>query len=289
MSLRTCLLGMMCIGLLSTCGRNDWSQAPDLAAEQGLRQAQPMGAADASVAAGAGAGLAVLAASAPDRYLIKNATLILETADARAATEQLSAALQQVNGYVSNLHESVNALGNRTITMQVRIPADRFDQSMMQAEALGKVLNKQVTTEDVTEQYVDTQARVRNLKHTEDRLLEHLSRTGILEDVLRVEKELTRVREEIERLEGRLRFLTDRVSFSTIAITLQEAARTEPMMPAESFSTGKVTSEAVRALVGFARVIWVMLIWIGVWTPVWVPLAIIALVARRRYLRKETL
>jgi len=237
--------------------------------------------------AGGIGGLDVLAQSKPDRYLIKNATVIIETEDARAATEQLTAALAQVDGYVSDLHESVNAFGKRTVVMQIRIPSDRFDQSMLQVETLGKVLNKQVNTQDVTEQYVDTEARSRNLKRTEERLLEHLSRAGVLEEVLRVEQELTRIRQEIERLDGQLRFLADRVGYSTIAITLQETAKTEPIVPAKSFSTGKVFSEAVRSLVGFAQQIWTRVIWIIVWLPVWIVPALILRVAYRGWRKRQ--
>ncbi len=237
--------------------------------------------------ASGGTGLDLLTQSAPDRYLIKNATVIIETDDARAATDQLTAALAQVNGYVSGLNETVNAFGKRTVVMQIRIPSDQFDHSMLQVESLGKVLNKQVTTEDVTEQFVDTDARVRNLKRTEERLLEHLDRAGVLEDVLRVEQELTRTREQIERLEGQLRFLGNRVSYSTINITLQEAARTEPIVPAETYSTGKVFSEAVRSLVGFAQRIWTRVIWIVVWSPVWIVPALILLVMYRRWRKRQ--
>lgn len=258
--------------------------APPMVPAEASVAADEMTASDAAGKPGSGTpgGLAVLAASKPDRYLIKNATVMIETEDARAATNQLMAALEPVGGYVSNLNESVNSVGKRTVTVQVRIPSDSFDQSMMQVEALGKVLNKQVTTQDVTEQFVDTDARVRNLRKTEERLLEHLSRAGVLEEVLRMEEELSRVRENIERMEGQLRFLTDRVSFSTISITLQETAKAEPIVPAQSFSTAKVFSEAVRSLVGFGQVLWTRVIWVAVWLPVWiVPVLVLALLYRR--------
>jgi hypothetical protein len=295
MKMKLLLAGVVCVLLVGACGGREYAASTEMAADMAEVNYEPVQRgrqalaydeagkmagvpAEASSAQGGGGGIGgldMLAQSKPDRYLIKNATVIVETEDARAATEQLTAALAQVDGYVSDLHETVNAFGKRTVVMQIRIPSDRFDQSMLQVETLGKVLNKQVNTQDVTEQYVDTEARSRNLKRTEERLLEHLSRAGVLEEVLRVEKELTRIREEIERLEGQLRFLADRVGYSTISITLQEAARSEPITPAESFSTGKVFTEAIRSLVGFAQRIWTRIIWILVWAPVWlVPVAV---------------
>lgn len=227
-------------------------------------------------ASGAGSGrpdtvLDKIAANQPDRYLIKNATLTIETDDARNATDQLVAALQDMDGYVSNLQESVDGLGRRSVSMQVRVPAAQFDACMTRAESIGKVLNKQITTQDVTEEYVDTDARTRNLKKTEERLLDHLNRYGELNQVIQVEQELTRVRGEIERFEGRLKYLSHRAAYSTMTITLRERPKAEPIVPAESFSTAQVVSEAARSLVGFTQGLWARLIWAGVWSPFWLP------------------
>lgn len=222
-----------------------------------------------------------ITAGQADRYLIKNATLSIETGDARNATAQLLAALQALDGYLSKLQESVDGLGHRLVSMQVRVPAAQFDAWMTQVETVGRVLNKQITTEDVTEEFVDTDARTRNLKKAEERLLDHLSRYGELDQVLHVEQELTRVRGEIERLEGRLKYLGNRVEYSTLTITLQEKPKAEPIVPAEAFSTAQVASEAVRSLVGFSRSIWRILIWVGVWSPFWLlPAAVLAWACR---------
>lgn len=226
--------------------------------------------------------LGSLAAPQTDRYLIKTASLTLECEDTRAATTQLLNQIQTAGGYVSNLNESADAIGRRSVTVEVRVPSDRLDGAMSQFESLGKILNKHVTTQDVTEEYVDTDARSRNLKRTEERLLDHLNRAGVLEDVLRVEQELTRVREQIELLDGRLRFLGHRVAFSAISITLVETAKAQPVLPAKSFSTAKEFSVAVRALITFLQAIWTRIIWILVWFPIWLPPVLVpALVYRR--------
>ncbi len=241
-------------------------------------------AADSSAGApGAAGSLGDLATTQPDVYLIKNATVTVECEDAGKASETLRASLQANNAYVSNLNEHLDSLGRRTITLQVRVPADKFDQSMLNLESLGKVLNKQVTTEDVTEEYVDTESRTRNLKKTEERLIDHLNRAAELEDILRVENELTRVREQIERMDGRLRYLTNRVSFSTISITLQDKAKAETIIPPKSFSTAQEFTSAARSMLGFLQGIWSLVIWVLVWSPVYVPLGFIAYVALKRF------
>jgi len=212
--------------------------------------------------------VASFAASRPDLYLIKNASITIEAEDIQAATSKLLAALQPSGAYISNLNEHTDSWGRRMVTLQVRVPANVFDSSMTQLESLGKVLGKQVSTQDVTEEFVDTESRTRNLKKTEERLLDHLNRTAKVEDILRVEQELTRVREEIERMDGRLRYLQDRVSFSTISVNIQEAAKAEPILPAETFSTAQEFSEASRVLVAFLLSLWAMAIWVIVWLPI---------------------
>jgi hypothetical protein len=214
--------------------------------------------------------------AAPDRYLIRNATLLLEVKDARAAHGRLTTDVQGAKGYLSNLQETVDALGTRTISLQVRVPANLFDGSMKSLSDLGKVMDRKVSAEDVTEDYVDTASTLRNLKRTEERLLAHLSRTSKLSDTLLVEKELTRVREEIEKNEGHMRFLSHRVQYSTIDVTLKEEAKAQAALPPTSYSSAKEATDASRSLVEFLRNVWTNVIWVGIWAVVWGPLMFIA-------------
>lgn len=258
------------------------------AADRAMAPAAPMATSGTAVAAKAegqapaSPALGALAASQPDRQLIKNATVVIETVDSRAATDQLTSGLAAIGGYVGEMQEAVDGLGRRAVTIQIRVPSDKFDASMHTLESLGRTINKQVTTQDVTEEFVDTEARARNLKKMEERLLDHLNRFGELKDILGVEKELTRVREDVERLDGRLRYLSHRVAFSTISVTLTEKPKAETVIPEQSFSTAKVTTEAVRSLVGFGQTVWYCVIWVGVWSPVWLVIVLAIWLVRRR-------
>jgi hypothetical protein len=111
----------------------------------------------------------------------------------------------------------------RTATLELKFPAQRFDQAISGLNTLGKVEAVNSTAEDVGEEYVDITARVTNAHRLEERLIELLAtRTGKLQDVLSVERELARVREEIERYEGRLRYLKSRVATSSLSVTVHE-------------------------------------------------------------------
>ncbi|MEJ5252960.1 MAG: DUF4349 domain-containing protein [Chthonomonadetes bacterium] len=229
--------------------------------------------------------LASLTTGQPERYLIKTATVTLEVRETQKALQQLQAQIKENKGYIADLREWTDALGNQNATVIFRVPASRFEDVLNALKGLGKPMEVQVSSEDVTEEYVDIDARLRNLKRTEERLLGHLSRTGRLMDTLAVERELSRVRQEIEVLEGRLRFLKHRVAYCTITVTLRQSARTQPLVPPESFSTSEVASNAVRSLVAFAQGIWSVLIWLAVWAVVWLPLMAIGWFGYRRIRR----
>ena len=102
---------------------------------------------------------------------------------------------------------------------------------------LGEVRHNHVGSQDVTEEYFDLEARIRNKREEEKRLLKHLAdSTGKLEDILAVEKELSRVRGEAEQMEGRLRYLADRADLTTVTIEANEWKDYKPPVAA-TFST----------------------------------------------------
>ena len=225
----------------------------------------------------------------PDRYLIRNASLELEAQDAEAASQQLQETVRAAGGYVSGLDKRVDGLGRPSVNLTLRVPADKLDGSLDTIRTLGRIIHEQVTTEDVTEEYVDLDARLRNLKKAEERLLEHLSKAILIDSTLKVEQELTRVREQIERFEGRFRFLGHRVRYSTIQIVISQKPKAEQMAPVATFSSGRVFTQAVRSLAEFGQTLWTKTIWLLVWAPVWaIGVAVLTIVYRRIRRRVRT-
>ena len=159
-------------------------------------------------------------------------TMIIRTGQAFIEVEKVDPAvlkIQQlaarVGGYITNSSISGGRDQIRQATLEVKIPASKYDQAVGDLSTIGKVETVNSTAEDVGEEFVDVTARVNNARRLEERLITLLStRTGKLDEVLRVERELARVREEIERYEGRLRFLGTRVATSTLTITVHEPA-----------------------------------------------------------------
>lgn len=157
-------------------------------------------------------------------------SMLIRTGSASIEVEQLDPAIikvrqlaTQLGGYVANSSISGGRDQIRSATLELKIPAARYDQAVSGLGGVGKIEAVNTSVEDVGEEYVDVTARVNNAKRLEERLVSLLAtRTGKLEDVLAVERELARVREEIERYEGRLRFLRTRAAVSTLSVTVHE-------------------------------------------------------------------
>jgi len=111
----------------------------------------------------------------------------------------------------------------------IRIPSEKFEETLKQIEQLGKVIRKSISTEDVTDVYVDLEARLRNCEAREARLLALLNQCSTVKEVLMVEEELSRVRGEIESIKGQMRYLKNRVDYSTITVSI--TVRKKPPFP----------------------------------------------------------
>ncbi len=184
-------------------------------------------------------------------------SMIIRRGDVSIRVDTLEAAVAAVRrlagslgGYIGDVSMSAGEYEVRRATLVVRIPTARFDDAMAGMSPLGRVEHSSVSAEDVGEEFVDVQARITTGRRLESRLVELLAtRTGKLEEVLQVERELARVRGEIERYEGRARFLSARVATSTIAVTVSERAPVVGSNPGRSV-IGEAFVNAWRNFVG---------------------------------------
>jgi hypothetical protein len=167
----------------------------------------------------------VNAGSAAPTMVIRTGQAFIEVEKVDAAALKIRQLAAQVGGYITNSSISGGRDQIRQATFELKIPAPKYDPAVDLLPTIGKVETVTSTAQDVGEEFVDVTARVTNSRRLEERLITLLAnRTGKLDEVLRVERELARVREEIERYEGRLRYLSSRVALSTLTITVHEPA-----------------------------------------------------------------
>ena len=157
--------------------------------------------------------------------IIRTGHATVEVDSLEPAVANVQALALRVGGYVANISMHTGRAQLRQATLEVKVPAARFDEALEGLEPIGTMEALEVSAQDVGEEYADLSARVSNARRLEERLLTLLAtRTGRLEDVLAAERELARVREEIERYEGRLRYLQARATLSTLHVTVHEPA-----------------------------------------------------------------
>jgi anti-sigma factor RsiW len=154
--------------------------------------------------------------------------------EARAAIEKLAAAH---GGYVERLDAKAQTGNARDLTAALRIPTKQLEEFLVDVRKLGHVEEETRSNEEVSDQYVDLQARLKSARATEQRLIELLgTRTGKLQDVLEAERELARIRGEIESMQGQSTILVHRVNYATVQVDLNEEYR--QVLGSGTISTG---------------------------------------------------
>jgi len=182
--------------------------------------------------------------------IIRNGNASVEVDSLEPALAELRRMAQRLGGFVANTSIQSGREQLRQATVELKVPAQRFDDLTAGLQPLGRIEWVNVTAQDVGEEFVDLTARVANGRRLEDRLVTLLAtRTGKLQDVLSVERELARVREEIDRQEGRLRWLRERVALSTLSVTLHEPAPVVGDHPGSN-PIGEAFRQAWRNFVG---------------------------------------
>jgi hypothetical protein len=164
-----------------------------------------------------------------NRKLIRNATVELEIVSFDDAVQKITALVNEEHGYVATTDSEKQANGKLRGQVVVKVVPENLERFLQKIRSLGELKNQTLGTEDVTKAYFDTDARVKNARVMEQRLVEMLkTKTGKVSDLLEVEKELGRVREDIEKMQGELKYWDSQVQFATVTISLAEKEMEEP-------------------------------------------------------------
>jgi hypothetical protein len=160
-----------------------------------------------------------------ERKIIRNANLTLETNSPEDAARQITATAGAKNGFVvtsdTQQHQSKSGSQNITVNMVLRVPSNQFESSLNEIrQTAQRVVQEKISGQDVTEEFIDLEARINAKKALESQFLEIMKQAKTVEDALKVQTELSEVRSEIERVQGRRKFLENQASYSTINITL---------------------------------------------------------------------
>ncbi|MBN9388475.1 MAG: DUF4349 domain-containing protein [Chloroflexi bacterium] len=225
----------------------------------------------------------------PDRLIIRNATVALTADDVEKTLMDVRALATEKSGVVFQSNSTVRA-DKTYATLTIQVPAAAFDETMNRLRKLTgvKVTSEDTTSQDVTEEYVDIQAQLKNLQATETELVRLLNKAQTVDEILSVQTQLTNIRGQIDQRQGRINYLEKRTAMSSITVNIS------PVLPASvrTTATGDWNPLAVledawagslKGLQGLASVV----ITLGVWL-VWLgPLALVVYFIIRRFFRAK--
>ena len=162
-------------------------------------------------------------AEAMDRKILRDATLTLEVGAPAEAQRKITSIAESLGGFVVTSESKLRQIGDSKqeleVNLVVRVPATQFGSALDQIRSTGsRVIQEKITGQDVTEEFIDLEARLKTQKALEPQFLEIMKQANKVEDALEVQRQIAEVRTEIEKLEGRKRFLENRASLSTITV-----------------------------------------------------------------------
>jgi myosin heavy subunit len=225
--------------------------------------------------------------SVPRPQLIKSAEISLRVKSIEKSSKAVSEIVKQQQGDILELNDfrSGNSDMEQSMFLKLRVPQERLDLVIEAIAQLGIVKGRSIKAEDVSNQLVDLQARLKNLRQTEVQLQGILAQTGSVGDVLKVTQELSRVREGIEQIDAQLKNLKNQVTYSTLQVNL--ASEITTISPQSDLGTQiqntwhSSTNSLIDVSIGLLKVS----IWLLVYCPYWlIPLSIFLFLRRRHRL-----
>jgi hypothetical protein len=264
----------------------DFSDAPGIVS-QGEAGLAPLPT-SAAPAAGQAVSGDPAAKEGPGPLIIKQAQIRLQVKNTDQAIDRLTQIVSDTQGYIVSNRVWFEQSGKESYkyaTYTIGVPVDAFEVALRRLRSMAiKVVDENASGQDVSEEYVDLESRLRNLEATRDRIRGFLDQAQTVEESLRINNELAAIEGQIEQVQGRMRFLAGRAAFSTITIQL------DPELPAEPSPTptpvpvpyrwdpGATFQNASSVAVKFGQLLADVLIYLVVWVPFAIPVLLIWIV-----------
>ncbi|MCS7468924.1 DUF4349 domain-containing protein [Stieleria sp. ICT_E10.1] len=224
------------------------------------------------------AGAEAVERTVSNRKIIYTADVELVVDDFAVFERQISGVISSHGGYAAERSSDRRHGDHRGGTWVIRVPVANYDAFLSGLDSIGFARSRSETSDDVTEAYVDLEARISNKQKLEERILAMLEqRPGKLTDLMEIERELSRVREEIERMEGRMRVLKDQTSLATVTLrVVEEATYQPPAAPTFSDRIAAAWGGSIRSIGQIATGLVIVAVAVIPWAVMLVPIALLA-------------
>jgi len=183
-------------------------------------------------------------AQANNQMVIYQAELELRVKNFEDTAQNLEEKAKQYGGYIAESSVTKDGTEQVSGSMKLRIPQAHFQEFLNDSEGqAAEVLKRNINGQDVTEEYVDLESRLKSKRAVEERLLSFMKNAAKTEDLLKISADLASVQEEIEVIEGRMKYLENQTSLSTVSITLYETKVLVPELDKDQLNTWEKTKK----------------------------------------------
>lgn len=266
---------------------------PDLGRENDMEitapEEPPLTAADPDVIAGPSLEI-------PERKVIKIGEIGMTVESTEQTVSDLTSLAERAQGFVQSSYVYESSEGTKSGTVVIKVPAEKFETIFREIKDMASVvLREQISGQDVTEKYVDLQARLKNAHAEEAQYLEILESATEVQDMLNVSSYLAAVRERIEVLEGQLQYLENLTAMATLTVNLSEETQIV-VGPVEKWKPYQTVKRAVKSLLVTLQktidsLIWIIIFGVGLLLPIgiviWLIVKLIKRLIRRRKEKKQ--
>lgn len=225
-----------------------------------------------------------------DRLVIRESTMSLLVKKVSEIQKAITQKAQQLGGYMVNSNVSYPEQAQAaTGSVTVRIPQTKLEEALDFFRSLAvKVVSENLNGEDVTDQYVDIEARLAILVKTKTKFEEILTNAQKVEDILQVQREIVNLQQQIDSLKGQQNFLEKSSAMSKITVYLSTDELALPYAPTKAWRPSVIFKQAVRSMIGAWRRIGTLIIWLAVYSVIWIPVLLLYFLVRKILWRKPS-
>ena len=231
-----------------------------------------------------------IAAPAPEisqRMVIQSSQMSLLVSDVKKTLEAISSYAQSIGGYMveSTLDRPEESASGR---IAVRVPQKKLNEALAYFNAQAvKVVSQTLEGADVTDEYVDNQARLAILDQNKARFEEIMAKAVTVQEILQVQNEIFNLQSQIDQIKGQQEYLQKSAQMVKITIYLAEDELSLPYVPDNAWRPDVIFKQAVRNLISLLRGLGSIVIWIGVFSVLWLPVVVGVLFYKKYYTNKK--
>ena len=221
-----------------------------------------------------------------NRLVIQNSDLSLLVKDVRKSNDEIINYAKDVGGFMVSSYLS-NPQDTASATVVVRVPSRKLKDTLVYLRGLSaKVISENLNGEDVTDQYTDINARLQTLYTTKAKFEEIFIKAILIQDILNVQREIISIQDQIDSLKGQQQYLEKTSQLAKITVYLATDELELPYTPKETWRPEVIFKAAVRSLVQNLRDVATLIIWILVYSPIWLTILILGILIKKKFFRK---